>query len=162
MRNISMSMTLEQFRNRTKTVTRRMGFKNLKIGDRLNAIEKGMGLKKGEKVNSLGVIKVTNVTREKLSEITDADIKREGFAKMQRSDFIRLLCKTYNITPETEITRIEYEYVVVFDEKSKGYVTKLVCAVLLAIVFAGFVAATLNNCLASNVNAAKPTHQRAP
>ena len=40
MRNISFMLTTQQFRNRTKTVTRRMGWWNLKPGDILMGVEK--------------------------------------------------------------------------------------------------------------------------
>jgi hypothetical protein len=48
MRNISFSITRFQFCDRTKTVTRRLGWAKLKPGDVLMGVEKAMGLKKGE------------------------------------------------------------------------------------------------------------------
>lgn len=49
MRNISFALTTEQIRNQTKTVTRRVGWANLKPGTLLQPIEKGQGLKKGDR-----------------------------------------------------------------------------------------------------------------
>ena len=45
---ISFSLTTPQFRDGTKDVTRRLGWTFLKPGDRLCAVVKAMGLKKGE------------------------------------------------------------------------------------------------------------------
>lgn len=56
-------LTTDQVRNRTKTVTRRLGWKFLQPGDIVNAVKKGMGLKKGEKVEVLGQIKVVRCNR---------------------------------------------------------------------------------------------------
>ena len=53
MRNMSFYHTTEQIRNRSKTVTRRLGWAFLKPGDRVRAIVKGRGLKKGQKVEPL-------------------------------------------------------------------------------------------------------------
>ena len=50
MRNMSFTMTTRQIKNRSTTMTRRFGWWFLKPGDRIQAVEKGMGLKKGEKV----------------------------------------------------------------------------------------------------------------
>lgn len=50
MRNISFALTTPQFKSRSKDVTRRIGWWFLKPGDVVMGVEKGMGLKKGEKV----------------------------------------------------------------------------------------------------------------
>lgn len=63
MRNMSFSLTTPQMRDRTKTLTRRLGWYSLKPGDRVQAVVKGMGLKKGEKVERLCVIEVVSVHR---------------------------------------------------------------------------------------------------
>jgi len=44
-RNISFALTTKQIRNRSKTVTRRLGWLHIKKGDVLNACVKCMGLK---------------------------------------------------------------------------------------------------------------------
>ena len=56
MRMISFFLTTPQFKTRTKDVTRRPGWKNLKAGDRLQAVVKAQGLKLGEHPVKLGVI----------------------------------------------------------------------------------------------------------
>ena len=55
-RNISFSMTEQQFISGKKDVTRRMGWRFLKAGDRIMGVRKAMGLKKGEKIHALGMI----------------------------------------------------------------------------------------------------------
>lgn len=113
MRHISFALTTEQFRNRTKTVTRRLGWKNLKPGTELMACEKCQGLKKGEKVKKLGAIRVIAVSRETLVAIEDEGKSgpvREGFPEMDTWDFIDFFCKHNDCAPWSEVTRIEFEY----------------------------------------------------
>ena len=124
MRNISFSFTTEQFRARTKTVTRRMGWKNLKRGELLCGVEKCMGLKRGEQVKRLAVIRILSVERQGLSEIVHRwqpgpapfrygpeECVKEGFTTMSPREFQAMFCKTHlGCTPATEITRIEFEY----------------------------------------------------
>ena len=109
-RNISFAMTTEQFKNRTKTVTRRKGWKNLKAGDVLMACEKCMGLKPGEKINRLGLIRVLSARREPLSDITDADVILEGFPGCSGYWFVQMFCREMGGKAHQEVTRIEFEY----------------------------------------------------
>jgi hypothetical protein len=64
MRLMSFSLTTPQILARTKTVTRRMGWTFLRPGDLVQAIEKGQGLKKGEHVKRLAVLRIVDVRRE--------------------------------------------------------------------------------------------------
>lgn len=70
MRNISFAMTTQQIRDRTKTVTRRLGWKTLRQGEVLNAVVKCQGLKKGEKIEKLATIRVTDVRGQFLDRLT--------------------------------------------------------------------------------------------
>ena len=121
MRNISFSKTTQQVRDRQKTVTRRAGtWKNLKPGDRLMAVEKGMGLKPGEKVVRLGVIEIVSNTPEPLQEMIDdpvygaVECVREGFRpphpKSDPAEFVRFFCKFAKITADEPVQRIEFRY----------------------------------------------------
>lgn len=113
-RNISFALTEPQFMDGSKTVTRRMGWKHLKPGDRLRAVRKAMGLKKGEKVHVLGEIEVVRVSREELCfiEHEPGGTMREGFPEMTPEQFIDFFCKSHkHCTPETVITRIEFRRV---------------------------------------------------
>lgn len=121
MRNISFMLTTPQVRGRTKTVTRRSGWRSLKAGDLLCAVEKSQGLGKGGKVVRIGVIRVVNVRRELLRAMYDdtnygrEECRREGFGEHPQLfdpvEFVNWFCASHRgCTPETEITRIEFEY----------------------------------------------------
>ncbi len=111
MKNISFSLTTEQFRNRTKTVTRRTRWLCLKPGTRLMGVLKAMGLKPGEKIQRLGEIEVVSVRREALSLTTDDDAKREGFPELTGQQFVEMFCKHQGGTPDQIVTRIEFKYI---------------------------------------------------
>ena len=113
MRNISFMHTTQQFKTRTKTVTRRTGWRTLKAGDELCAVEKRQGLERGEKVVRLGHIKVTDVRREPLRRMLDdldyglAETTREGFPSgdplHSPSEFVEFFCRTHKgCTPHSE------------------------------------------------------------
>lgn len=108
--NISFALTTPQFKARTKTETRRLGWKDLKAGASLFAIEKGMGLKRGEKVKGLGWIKVKFVSRERLDAITQDQVIAEGFPEMTPADFIAFFCKHNKCQPSDIVTRIVFKY----------------------------------------------------
>lgn len=114
MRNISFALTEPQFLDGTKDVTRRTGWTFLKPGDRLRAVRKSMGLKKGEKLHQLGIIEVVSIRQEPLIYII-GEVKgcaREGFPAMTGLDFIKFFCASHRFcTPETIITRIEFKRV---------------------------------------------------
>lgn len=110
-RNISFSMTTEQFINRTKTVTRRYAWDGLKPGTILCGVEKAMGLQKGEKIKRLGLIRVISVRKEPLEAITQEDVIKEGFPDWTPEQFIKFLrSQSLNIKPGTPVNRIEFEY----------------------------------------------------
>jgi hypothetical protein len=112
MRNMSFMLTTAQVRNRTKTVTRRLGWRNLKIGEIVKAVEKCQGLKKGEKIKPICKIRVTDIRSEDLAMITRRDCIKEGFPEHTPAEFTRMFCATHKgCTPETLVTRIEFEYV---------------------------------------------------
>lgn len=110
MRVISFSATIPQIQNRTKTVTRRLGWKTLKPGDYLRGVEKAMGLKKGEKAKTIAHVRVVDVRREPLNACTDEDAAREGFPDMTGAEFVEFFCKAMGCKPDAEVTRIEFDY----------------------------------------------------
>ena len=114
MRNMSFSMTTEAVRRHEKTVTRRLGWWDLKPGTVLQACEKCQGLKKGEKVVKLAVIRVVSVTREPLHYVLDypeSEIAREGFGQMRRRAFMNMFMQANTCWEFTPVNRIEFEYV---------------------------------------------------
>lgn len=109
-RNMSFSMTTEQFRDRSKTVTRRFGWWFLRPGDIVRGVEKAMGLKKGERVVPLGLIRIVSTRRERLNEITARDCLREGFPGFRPWDFVDMMVVRHGCSPDAEVNRIEFEY----------------------------------------------------
>lgn len=111
MRRISFALTTEQILNQSKTVTRRFGWDFLKPGDQLQPIEKGMGLKKGEKQRLLGCpIEVLRVRKERIDAILSDDCALEGFPNWGPSDFVDFICSHHKAKRSDIITRIEFKY----------------------------------------------------
>jgi hypothetical protein len=116
MRAISFSLTEQQFLDGSKDITRRLGWKFLKAGDRLIAARKCMGLGKGGKRHDFGVIEVTRVWRESLNIMILAprkgqdECRREGFPNLTPDEFVAFFCKSHSkCTPQTIVTRIEFK-----------------------------------------------------
>ena len=120
MRNMSFALTTRQFLDGSKTVTRRLGWKSLRIGDRFRACVKCMGLRKGEKVQVLGECRVVNISREPLNAITDDDVAREGFPGMTAAEFVAMFCRHMTCQPGEIVTRIEFERVGVNTESERA------------------------------------------
>jgi hypothetical protein len=110
---MAFSLTTPQVQARTKTVTRRAGhaWLCLKPGMHVQAVEKGMGLKKGETVNRLAVLRIIDVRLEPLIAIDQADVNAEGFPEMTPHEFIAFFCRTHRGTqPTDEVVRVEFAY----------------------------------------------------
>lgn len=118
MRNMSFSLTTEQIHNKTKFVTRRLGWKFLKVGEYVQAVEKCQGLKKGEKVKKITVIKVVSIEMQRLNWITQKECYLEGFPKMTPKQFIKMFCNVNKCDPSTYVTRTKFEYVIERNETS--------------------------------------------
>lgn len=114
--NISFALTIRQFKNRSKDVTRRLGWAKLTNRTILTACEKCQGLKKGEHVKSLGKIATVTVWREPLDRmLTDVayggdEVKREGFPELTPAQFVEMFCEHNGCKPSQMITRIQFEY----------------------------------------------------
>lgn len=112
MRNMSFALTTEQVRDRTKTVTRRLGWKFAKAGDVVQPVLKAQGLKKGESVTKIGgPIRFVRVDRVILGDITPQDVYREGFPQMTAREFVTMFKKHNGGLKDQAVTRIEFEYV---------------------------------------------------
>ncbi len=111
MRNMSFSMTTAQMRAGKKDVTRRFGWWFLKPGDRVMAVEKAMGLKKGQKPVQLYPIEIVSVRAEPLDAISHDDVVREGFPDWSPAQFIEMLVRHYKIDPAKIVNRIEFKRV---------------------------------------------------
>lgn len=110
-RNMSFALTTEQVRLKQKTVTRRQGWWQLKPGDRFWAVEKAMGLKKGEKVQRIHLCEVVSARAEPLSAMGTADCEREGFPGWSRAKFMIFYAKHNKIMMCDIVNRIEFRYV---------------------------------------------------
>jgi hypothetical protein len=116
MRMMSFSLTTDAVVRREKIVTRRSvsTWTHLKPGDRLRAVDKVMGLRKGQKPRELAIIEVVSVRVEPLDAITDADAVDECFGgggMFPAAAFVSAYCKHANCTPDTPVRRIEFRYV---------------------------------------------------
>jgi len=109
MRNISFALTTPQFLANQKTVTRRVGWANLRLGTLLMACRKCQGIRPGEKIERLGVIAVSSVRRERLDAISTRDVIREGFPEMSPDEFVDMFCKHMKVEPSAFVTRIEFK-----------------------------------------------------
>lgn len=118
-RRMSVSMTLDAVRARTKTVTRRHihTWKTLQPGDRLTLIEKGMGLPKGAKQVVVAEVEVTDVRVEPIEWIhAEVDgTAKEGLPHMTTHQFISFWIEGHgyrHATYDDDIPcrRIEWRY----------------------------------------------------
>lgn len=122
-RNISFALTIPQFKDGSKDVTRRIGWWNLKSGDVLMAVEKGMGLKPNEKIKRLGKIKVISTHSEPLNAITQQDVIREGFPDWTPAQFVDFLVHKYSLTSRTKlVNRIEF---VKIEEEQEDWIQQM-------------------------------------
>lgn len=109
-RLMSVSLTEQAVVERRKTVTRRLGWLFLKPGDTLTLCWKVMGRRKGEPLVRLCDVRVVSVRRERLDAISVEDVIREGFPTASPLWFVDFFCEEMRVTPETMVTRIEWEY----------------------------------------------------
>jgi len=108
---MSFGMTTGQIRAGAKRVTRRFGWWFLKPNDMVQPVVKGMGLKKGEKVQPIrGPLRIVSVRSERLYEMTDSECALEGFPDMTAQEFVDMLCDHYGCSSDRVVNRIEFEY----------------------------------------------------
>jgi hypothetical protein len=110
MRLVSFSHTIEQIRNRTKTMTRRRGFRWATPGMIVQAIDRSPRL--GQGYEKLAVIEFTEVRRGRLDSITPEDVRDEGFPGMSPEEFTRMFCETFACPSSSEsVTVLRFRYV---------------------------------------------------
>jgi hypothetical protein len=119
---MSFALTTAQVMEGTKTVTRRLGWLHLKVGDHLRPVRKCMGLRPGEKLDVLrDPITVVDMRREPLRAMLDdldygfTECALEGFALhpdyRYPSAFVDMFCATHKgCTRDTIVTRIAFTY----------------------------------------------------
>jgi len=110
MRNISCTLTQKQIWERTKTETRRLGWRHAVAGMCLQFCDKCMGLKKGEKPRQIRKVKLTEVRREPLDAIDQEGVDREGFPEMTPAHFVAMFCHHMKCKETDEVTVLRFEY----------------------------------------------------
>jgi len=111
MRLMSVALTEQSVRDRSKTVTRRAGWLMLKPGDQLTLCRKVMGRRKGEPLVRIVNVEVISVRREPLRWMTNNECIREGLPHLSPDQFIEFFCATHKgCTPFSDVTRIEWRY----------------------------------------------------
>lgn len=109
--NMSFYLTTRQVAAREKDVTRRNGWHRARVGQVVQPIIKGQGLKRGERVEKIGgPIRFVGVRREPLNAITAADVRREGFPNLTPAEFVALYRRANGGKRNQIVTRIEFEY----------------------------------------------------
>lgn len=115
-RLMSVSLTEQAVRERRKIVTRRLGWRFLKPGDRLTLCRQVMGrfhrLPDGTlpPLVRLAEVEVVSIRREPLHIITQSDVWLEGFPDMDEDQFIEFFCRSMRVQSDVEVTRIEWRY----------------------------------------------------
>ncbi len=110
-----MSLTEDQVRDRSKTVTRRMGWRDLRAGTRLTLCRKVMGRRRAdgyvEPLVRITDVEVVAVRRERLDAITPDEVVAEGFPEMSPPEFVEFFCDSHRgCTPDSTVTRIQWRY----------------------------------------------------
>lgn len=117
-RLMSVTLTEQAVVDRTKTVTRRLGWwkdKNgrhlLHPGDHLTLCRKVMGRKKGEPLVRLAEVEVLDVSRQQVRVANTPDeAALEGFPDWTWPEFVTFFCAEMRCAPTTVVTRIEWRY----------------------------------------------------
>lgn len=117
-RLMSVTLTEQAVADRTKTVTRRLGWwadKNgrrlIYPGDRLTLCRKVMGRKPGEPLVRLAEVEVLDMSRQQVRvQNTPGEAAREGFPDWTWPEFVAFFCEEMRCEPTTVVTRIEWRY----------------------------------------------------
>lgn len=115
---MSVSHTEDAVVAREKTVTRRLGWRFLKPGDRLCLVRKAMGRRAGEPLVRLAEGEVVSVRREPLEAMTHEDVREGGdylplvqdMGETYADAFVRWFSKAFGCAPDADVTRIEWRY----------------------------------------------------
>ena len=110
MRLMSVSLTEAAVRDRTKTVTRRLGWLFLRVGDRVTLCRKVMGRAKGEPLVRICNVEIVGVRRERLDAVTADELVLEGFPSWTVDEFVSMFTRAMKCERLTVVTRIEWRY----------------------------------------------------
>ena len=107
---MSFAHTTSKIQDRTKNVTRRKGWQSLQPGDLFWACPRIRGLKRGQKVQRLALLRCLSIRSEPLNRVTSRDVAREGYPGMKPSEFVQMFCRDMGGTPDQIVQRIEFAY----------------------------------------------------
>ena len=115
MRHISCALTTRQVLDRSKTVSRRLGWRFAKPGMRLQIDRKCMGLKKGEHPEKLATVELVCVRFEPLCIMLDEpyghiEAKLEGFPSFTGKGFVEMFTREMRCPAFRIITRLQWVY----------------------------------------------------
>ena len=113
-RLISFVKTVDQMKDRSKTVTRRHGWTWLKPPTILEAVDRSPRCR--GRFERLGLIRVKSIRRERLGSIAPADLILEGFPQLSPEEFVLLYCDG-KPDPDRTVTRIEFEHLLEEDAR---------------------------------------------
>lgn len=102
--------TKKYIKNRVQTVTHRVECPDIQPGDLFIACEK---FEDNEPCNILRhhQLRVVNKREEKLCNISQEDIYKEGFPNVTIAEYLDLFKRRYKCKDEQVVTRIEFKYV---------------------------------------------------
>jgi hypothetical protein len=113
MRRMSFPDTAAEVRERLQTVTRRPGWRFLKPGDLILAVEP----RSGAAAREIALLRIRRVSVEPLSRLLEAtyaedELPREGLPCWSRDHFLATFLRRHRLKSiEVDVTRIEFEYV---------------------------------------------------
>jgi hypothetical protein len=124
-RLISFAITTDQIKNRTKTVTRRVGWKKQDPGVVLYGVVKAMGFPKGSSGNIeyLDQVLPLSITREPLYKLVQdeeygkAEAFKEGFPELDGFGFVDMFTRDMKCSNNAAVTRIEFGYPLTLEER---------------------------------------------
>lgn len=113
-RRMSFALTIDQILARTKTVTRRTGWRELRAGDELLAVDRARGVPHSAQ-RVLARLRVLSVERARLFEMLERDAwkddaAKEGFPELTAESFVQMFCRAFSCDETIEVARIEFEY----------------------------------------------------
>lgn len=109
------SLTTAAVVERRKTVTRRLGWRHLLVGEQLCLVRKAMGRRRPdgtvEPLERLAVVTVESVLDVVLGMITPADVEREGFTGWTPEQFVAMFVASHKGAHEASVVkRISWTY----------------------------------------------------
>ncbi len=111
MRLGSFRYTWPQMLDRSKTVTRRLGWRWAKPGTLVLPVYQAMGRRAGEPLVHLDwPIEVISSTWEPLQQITQADVVAEGFPDLEPAGFVVMFCNHMGGYPGDLVNRFHFRH----------------------------------------------------